>query len=54
MKVSIKTPILDLEIDDVKSLDDVLKFVAELKKIEGEKPKAAKAKSKKRPLKKKD
>jgi hypothetical protein len=34
MRVSIKTPALDLEIDDAKSLDEVLKFVAELKKIE--------------------
>jgi len=50
MKVSIKTPTLDLEIDDVKKLEDVLDFVAAMKKLEAE---AAKPNSKKRPPKKK-
>ena len=49
MKVSMKTPTLDLEIDDVKSLDEVLRFVAELKKIEATTPKSGK-----RPAKRKD
>ncbi len=42
MKVSLKTPTLDLEIDDVKKLEDVLEFVAALKTLEAgaEKPKA--------------
>ncbi len=34
MKVSIKSSGLDLELDDVKKLDDVLDFITRFKKIE--------------------
>ena len=51
MKVSIKSPKLDLEIDDVKKLEDVLDFIAGLKKLESDS--GAEMDSKKPPPKKK-
>ena len=36
MKVCLKTPTLDLEINDVKNLEEVLEFIAGLKKLETE------------------
>ena len=52
MKVSIKTPTLDLEVDDVKKLEEVLEFIAGLKKLEAETEKPNT--NKRRPLKTKD
>jgi len=34
MKISIKSPTLDLDVEGVKSLKDVLEFVREFKEIE--------------------
>jgi hypothetical protein len=34
MKISLKSPTLDLDIDGVKKLDDVLDFVDKFKKLE--------------------
>lgn len=47
MKISIKTPTLDLEIDDVKKLEDVVDFVAAIKKLEAESVKQGKRPAKK-------
>ena len=38
MKVSLKSPTLDLDVEGVKSLKDVLDFVREFKKIEARSP----------------
>jgi len=42
MKVSLKSPTLDLDVEGVKNLKDVLEFVREFKRIEAQVPTAEK------------